>query len=90
MNLANELTQYMKCMPLSKQVGDQTGGGSGMPFTATLPNGWAVRFSACPTYDRDRNQTEFGIAPDYNVALTDADFLRGRDTIIEYARELLK
>ena len=87
---ANELTQYMKCMPLATQVGDQTGGGSGMPFTATLPNGWTVRFSACPTYDRDRNQTEFGIAPDHNVALTDEDFLKGRDTIIEFARDLLK
>ena len=87
---ANEFTQYMRCMPQVIQVGDQTGGGSGMPFTATLPNGWTVRFSACPNYDRDRNQTEFGIAPDYNVAITDADFLRGKDTIIEFARNLLK
>lgn len=87
---ANEFTQYMRCMPQVIQVGDQTGGGSGMPFTATLPNGWTVRFSACPNYDRDRNQTEFGIVPDYNVAITDADFLRGKDTIIEFARNLLK
>jgi len=87
---ANEFTQYMRCMPQVIQVGDQTGGGSGMPFTATLPNGWIVRFSATPSYDRDRNQTEFGIAPDYNVAITDADFLRGKDTIIEFARNLFK
>ncbi len=80
----------MRCMPQVIQVGDQTGGGSGMPFTATLPNGWTVRFSASPSYDRDKNQTEFGIAPDYNVAITDADFLRGKDTIIEFARNLLK
>ena len=87
---ANEFTQYMRCMPQVIQVGDQTGGGSGMPFTATMPNGWIVRFSASPSYDRDRNQTEFGIAPDYNVAITDADFLRGKDTIIEFARNLFK
>ena len=87
---ANEFTKYMKCFPQVTVVGDQTGGGSGMPFTATLPNGWTVRFSACPSYDRNHAQTEFGIAPDYNVALTTTDFLRGRDTIIEYARELLK
>ena len=87
---ANEFTQYMRCMPQVIQVGDQTGGGSGMPFTASLPNGWTVRFSACPSYDRDRNQTEFGIAPDYNVGITDEDFLRGRDTIIEFARKLIK
>ena len=87
---ANEFTQYMKCMPQVIQVGDQTGGGSGMPFTATLPNGWTVRFSACPTYDCNMNQTEFGIVPDYSVDLTDADFLRGKDTIIEFARALIQ
>lgn len=86
---ANEFVKYMRCMPNVKTVGDTTGGGAGMPFSSMLPNGWAVRFSACPMYDCDRHSTEFGIAPDYEVALTDADFLRGRDTIIEYARRLL-
>lgn len=86
---ANEFTKYMKCMPQVTVVGDQTGGGSGLPFTATLPNGWTVRFSACPSYDRNHQQTEFGIAPDYKVDLTSADFSRGKDTIIEFARNLL-
>ena len=79
----------MKCMPQVTVVGDRTGGGSGLPFTASLPNGWTVRFSACPTYDANHNQTEFGIDPDYNVALTDEDFNKGKDTIIEHARTLL-
>ena len=86
---ANEFTKFMKCMPQVTVVGDQTGGGSGLPFTATLPNGWTIRFSACPTYDRNHQQTEFGIAPDHQVSLTQADFLRNRDTIIEFARKLL-
>ena len=86
---ANEFTKFMKCFPQVTVVGDQTGGGSGLPFTATLPNGWTVRFSACPSYDRNHQQTEFGIAPDHNVALTNADFLRGKDTIIEFARKYL-
>ena len=86
---ANEFTKFMRCMPQVTVVGDQTGGGSGLPFTATLPNGWTVRFSACPSYDRNHQQTEFGIAPDYNVALTNQDFMRGRDTIIEFARKHL-
>ena len=76
-------------MPQVKVVGDRTGGGSGLPFTATLPNGWTVRFSACPSYDRNHQQTEFGIAPDYQVGLTTEDFVKGRDTIIEFARKLL-
>jgi hypothetical protein len=40
-------------------------------------------------YDRNQQSTEFGIAPDYPAALTQEDFLRGRDTIIEEARKLL-
>ena len=86
---ANEFVKYMRCFPNVTVVGDRTGGGAGMPFSSLLPNGWAVRFSACPMYDRDRRPTEFGIAPDHDVALTDADFRRGRDIIIEFARQLL-
>lgn len=86
---ANEFVKYMKCCPQVTIVGDKTGGGAGMPFSSELPCGWSVRFSACPMYDRDRQSTEFGIEPDYNVAMTDDDFRRGKDTIIEFARMLL-
>lgn len=86
---ANEFVKYMKCCPNVTVVGDKTGGGAGMPFSSELPNGWAVRFSACPMYDKDMQCTEFGIEPDHNVSLTDDDFRRGRDTIIEYARSII-
>ncbi len=86
---ANEFVKYMKCCPKVTIVGDRTGGGAGMPFSSQLPCGWSIRFSACPIYDRDKNSTEFGIEPDHHVGLTDADFHRGRDTIIEHARQLL-
>ena len=75
--------------PLVTILGDQTGGGSGLPFSAELPNGWAVRFSACPMYDADMNHIEFGIAPDTLVSLSEADKARGIDTLIETARALL-
>ena len=86
---ANDFVKYMKCFPNVKIVGDQTGGGAGLPFTNSLPNGWTVRFSACPSYDKDRQQVEFGIRPDYEVSQTDADFLAGKDSLIEFARKLL-
>ena len=86
---ANEFTLMMKTLPNVKLVGDHTGGGSGMPFSSSLPNGWSIRFSAIPMYDPQRQPTEFGIEPDYRVDLTDEDFLRGKDTIIEFARQLL-
>ena len=85
----NEFVKYMKCCPNVTVVGDRTGGGAGMPMSSELPNGWAVRFSACPMYDTDMRCTEFGIEPDYNVGLTDDDFSRGEDTIIEFARKLI-
>ena len=86
---ANEFVKYMKNFPLVKTVGDKTGGGAGMPFSSSLPNGWTVRFSACPMYDSQRQSTEFGIEPDYAVSQTDEDFNRGKDTLIEFARKLL-
>jgi hypothetical protein len=87
---ANEFVKYMKQMSNVTIVGDKTGGGAGMPFSDLLPNGWAVRFSACPMYDTQKQNTEFGIEPDHYVSLTDEDFNRGEDTIIELARELIK
>ena len=86
---ANEFVMYMKALPQVTIVGDHTGGGAGMPFSSSLPNGWSVRFSAVPTYDAQGNSTEFGIDPDYAVGLTDEDFLRGKDTMIEFARKIL-
>ena len=74
----------MKECPLVTIMGDRTGGGS------ELPNGWSVRFSACPMYDAGMNQIEFGIKPDTCVSLTQEDLARNKDTMIEAAREFLK
>ena len=86
----NTFIRDMKCCPQVTVLGDQTGGGSGLPFSSELPNGWSVRFSACPMFDSDMNQIEFGISPDIALALTDEDRMRGKDTYIEAARRLLQ
>ena len=86
---ANEFVKYMKCSPLVTVVGDRTGGGAGLPFSSMLPNGWAVRFSACPMYDSQKQPTEFGIAPDVEVSLSLQDVVQGVDPIIERAREII-
>ncbi len=85
---ANEFVMYMRQCPGCTVVGDKTGGGAGLPFTNELPNGWGVRFSACPTYDTDMNCIEHGIEPDVNCSIAAEDFLKGKDTIIETARAL--
>ena len=87
---ANSFVMYVKGLPGVTIVGDCTGGGSGMPFTSELPNGWAVRFSACPMFDRNMQQTELGIEPDVKVNISSEDYTRSVDTIIETARKILK
>lgn len=86
---ANEFVKYMKQCPTATIVGDHTGGGAGLPFSSSLPNGWSVRFSACPMYDVEKQDTEFGISPDVRVDLLQSDLLSGEDTIIEAARAIL-
>lgn len=85
---ANEFVKYMRECGATI-IGDKTGGGAGLPFSSELPNGWSVRFSACPMYDARQQCTEEGIEPDGYVSISDDDFLQGRDSIIEYARQLL-
>ncbi len=86
----NTFVRNMKCFPLVTVLGDQTGGGSGLPFSSELPNGWSVRFSAAPMYDCKMQQIEFGIQPDIAVTLTEEDRAKGKDTLIEAARALLQ
>lgn len=85
----NDFINSMRYFPNVTLLGDTSGGGSGMPFSSELPNGWGVRFSACPTYDADMQQIESGIEPDVVVSLTDEDKSRGVDTLIEAARTLI-
>lgn len=86
---ANDFVKCMKQCPNVTIMGDQTGGGSGMPFNSELPNGWSVRYSAVVYYDAQMQHTEFGILPDISLALSGADLARHKDTYIEAARQFL-
>lgn len=86
----NTFVRNMKECPNVTILGDQTGGGSGMPFTSSLPNGWTVRFSACPELDAHKQHTEFGIQPDIVCPLDSTDILNQHDTLIELARKKIK
>ena len=63
----------MKQLPLVTIIGDKTGGGSGLPFSSEIPNGWSIRFSASPMFDPQMNQLEFGIDPDLKVDMSSED-----------------
>ena len=86
---ANHFVLIMRELPNVAIIGDRTGGGSGMPLNSTLPNGWRVRLSACPTLDVNYRHTEFGIDPHIKVDITSKDWDKGRDTIIETAKTLI-
>ena len=86
---ANEFAVMMHCLPNVTLIGDHTGGGSGLPMSNSLPNGWSVRFSACPMYDNHQQQTEFGIEPDIAVALSNTSMAENKDDIIEAARKII-
>lgn len=85
----NEFVKCVREFPLITLLGDTTGGGSGMPFTQEIPNGWTLRYSAVIHYDARMQHTEFGIPPDTVVTLDSLDVLRGEDTLIEAARTLI-
>ena len=86
----NDFINAMRYMPNVTLLGDKSGGGSGLPFTSELPNGWTVRFSASPHLDADKQHIEFGIDPDVKMDMDDEDKARGLDTLIEAARSLLQ
>lgn len=87
---ANSFVMFLKGLPHVSIVGDCTGGGSGMPFSSELPNGWSIRFSACPMLNREQQHTELGIEPDLKVNISADDYARSVDTILETARTHLR
>lgn len=86
----NEFVSIMKYAAKVTVIGDKTGGGSGLPFSSELPNGWSVRFSASPMFSAEKEHIEFGVEPDVYVSMQQSDKDKNRDTIIEAARKILK
>ena len=85
----NEFVSIMKHAKNSTIIGDKTGGGSGLPFSSELPNGWSIRFSASPMFNSQKEHIEFGVEPDVFVNMEEDDLGKKKDSIIEKARELL-
>lgn len=88
----NNFVSIMKNLPNVRVVGDVTGGGSGMPFSYDLPNGWGVRMSASEITDCNGVVTEFGVEPSIGckVDMTEDEISSGIDAIMERAFETLR
>lgn len=87
----NNFVSIMKNLPNVRIVGDTTGGGSGLPFSYDMPNGWTVRMSASEITDSNGMVTEFGVEPSQGckVNMTEAEIAAGKDAILEKAFEVL-
>lgn len=81
----NDFANMMKYAPNATIIGDQTGGGGGLPFSSELPNGWMVRFSTSPMLNAEKQHIEWGISPDIKVDMDSVDKANGFDTIIQKA-----
>lgn len=85
----NSFVGWMSSLPHVSIVGDTTGGGGGTPHFSELPNGWIYRYSASRSFRPDGLNMDDGIPPDHYVSLTNRDALRWKDTLIEYALDLI-
>ncbi len=85
----NSFVSWMSSLPHVSIVGDTTGGGGGTPYFSELPNGWIYRYSATKSYRPDGINMDDGIPPEHYVRITKRDSTHWRDTLIEYALDLI-
>lgn len=88
---ANSFAAILSSLDHVRLIGDQTGGGGGIPLDYELPNGWRFRFSATREVKKENGRPlELGIPPDIALDLDTNALLQGRDVIIERALQELR
>jgi C-terminal processing protease CtpA/Prc len=87
---SNFFASMMSFLPNVTLMGDQTGGGGGLPINNELPNGWRYRFSSTRTLDANGNNIEFGVKPDIYIELDPSEVAQGKDNMIEEAIQYIK
>lgn len=86
----NLFAGFMSLLPQVTIIGDQSGGGGGLPISSELLNGWRFRYSGSRMILSDGIELEGGVPVDIAVATGAAEELQGVDAIIEAAINLLK
>lgn len=81
---------YIKAIPNAILMGDDTGGGCGVPAGYDMPNGWYFNYSSTIGYTVDGLNFEGGVPVDIPVEMTSEDIAAGRDPILERAIEYVK
>lgn len=81
----------MQTLPNVTTIGATTGGASGCPETFALGEGWTYSVPVCYDMTADHRVIEWnGIQPEVAVPVTQADFGRGDDPVLDAALQLLK
>jgi len=86
----NDFVLYMSNLPQVTLMGDQTGGGGGIPRNYLLSNGWKLQYTSTVTLSPAKEIVENGIAPDVSVTITPTDEANGKDPILEKAFQSLQ
>lgn len=86
----NDFVLYMAGLNNVTILGDQTGGGGGIPNNYILSNGWKIQYTATSTLSPEKRSVENGILPDQNIIITPIEEGNGKDPILEKAYELLQ
>lgn len=89
---ANFFASVMKSLPSVILIGSETGGGGGLPFSAQLPNGWRVRFSAAPVTNASLESIEKGVKPTdgYEIIASEIELARGHDAVLDKALSIIR
>ncbi len=86
----NDFVMYMSQLPNVTLIGDNTGGGGGIPANYLLANGWKIQYTATATLTPELAYIENGIEPDISINITPVDEMNGKDPILDKAIEILQ
>ena len=75
----------MSLLPNVTIIGDQRGGGGGLPVSKQLSNAWVLTYTSSIVSLPNGFIIEDGILPDLQVATGEAEEAMGIDSIIEAA-----
>jgi C-terminal processing protease CtpA/Prc len=81
----NTFVGFMSVLPNVTIIGDQTGGGGGLPTSFQLPNGWWYRFSSSFTALPGGFNIEHGVPVDIHQDMDPTNQANGKDDIFERA-----
>ncbi len=86
----NYMIAMMRELPNVTVIGDNSGGGGGVPAYTELSNGWLLRVSSTRIYTPDGFNIENGIPPDIKIDISEEDMTDNLDRILEYGLEFIR